>query len=145
MKLLGPRLYWPKAAAVLLCLYAAGYALLMLYFVFIAFEVLGAFVLFLGILPLAVTPFMALIHLSRATTPDSKAPVRPKYMTMIMTAPTVFWSYIALRNLSYQFPDDADRIIMLIGLIAVPAILSLWLLVTFVLLALRKTLPTDQP
>lgn len=135
MTLLGPQLYWPKAAAFLLCLYAACYGLLMLYFVFIAIETLGAIVWFLGMLMLATTPFLALIHLSRATTSDSTAPARPLLMTIIMIAPTLFWG---------KANFDSLRPIALYGkmeflLLGMPATLSFWLLVTFALLALRKT------
>ncbi len=134
---LGPRLWVPKAAAVVLCLYATAYSLLVLSFVFIAGETLGAFVWFLGALALAVTPFIALIHLSRATTPESTAPARPLMMMVITAAPTLYWGFALFSGLSRGSCEDFGDVSVAVGLIAVPAILSFWLFVTFVLLAFR--------
>lgn len=137
MTLLGARLIGPKIAAFALAFYAGCYGLFLLFIVVAALFSWAAFLMLTGLLALAATPFIAVLHLFRATTPDVNPPAYPKTMAVVMCVPTLFWVYLYYDTVGFDRLFDLKGQFRALIFVLTPGLLSLWLVVTFVLLALR--------
>lgn len=127
-----PSLIGAKIMAGILSLYAFGYAVVLLMFGgFFATDPWGI-VFLLAMLALAITPFMALVHLWRLSEICPEKPPRPVLMAVIMAMPALFWGYAA-----FDAPDGRDNFWWTFSLLWVPGLLALGLCVIFVQLAFR--------
>lgn len=126
----------PFIAAIILAAYATCYGLVLFFFSFGMMRTSSqGFFIVLFLFFLAATPFIALSQIARYRTPDPSAPVRPILMTLVMLAPTLFWGYIAediFGPFTYRTLSDFAAAMLSV---LVPALLSLWLAVTFALIA----------
>ncbi len=139
MDIIGRRLIGPKIAAIALCVYAGVYGLLLLLMLAIVSSGFDNFVPFwmIGLLAMAVTPFVAVAHLYRAAMPDVDPPARPITMAVVMAVPTIFWLYMFLDNVDLDSITELTNQHFALVYILIPGLLSLWLVVAFALLARR--------
>ena len=131
------KLLYPKIAAWLLAAYAVVYTVLMLVF-------LGAgvsrdpsvAVYILAMLALAITPFLALVHLPRVQ--DGTIGLMAVGMALIMACPTVFWGALFIAEATSPVNHDIRDMSVAIGLLGMPAALSTILCFTFARAAWRQ-------
>lgn len=139
MPLLGKNLTGPKLAAAALSVYAAVYLVFLMYAVGADIIRLWQDVwMVLFYLFMAAAPFTAMSHLYRITHPVKNRPVRPKVLAVYMALPTLFWLYVIVNGLRTIMRQPFDSMLIALGISGVPAILSIWLLVAFILLARRR-------
>ena len=139
MTLLGPRLTMPFVAAVILAVYAVCYGLVLLLFSYAMIRTAPLFGLSVAFLYfLAATPFIALSQITRYRTPNADRPVRPILMTAVMLAPALFWGYMAQDQLGASGYRSVSQDMLTVAGCLVPALLSLWLAVTFGLIAYQN-------
>lgn len=142
---LGPRLRGAKFAAFVLAIYATIYAGLLLFLVVgSASRHIEVVLPLFGLFALAATPFLALIHLARATDKNASPPTRPKIMALVMAVPTVFWFYTSYETIPPSGGMNVEQSAAFLAFLAMPAFLSMWLFYTFVLLALQGGVPATS-
>ncbi len=127
----------PLAAAIILAIYAAIYALILLSFVSGGhFDLLIA-ALVCALLALATTPFFALVYLPRQQKDISKRAAI--WMSVVMACPSLAWGVTTI-----QWIADLGlrEIWFALGTAAVPAVLSIYLTVVFAKAAYRKRVQT---
>ena len=137
MTLLGEDLTAPKLIAIALAVYAVCYGTLFLIFIGIALLDSVAGLAFFGLIALATTPFFAIAHLNRVTDKGNGPPARPAIMATVMAVPAAFWLYASVNSGTPLYYTQFVDAMWVAGFILIPGLLSLWLAVTFAVLAVQ--------
>ena len=135
----GPQLFVPMIVASILAAYAVGYgiALLVVMSSMLQFAENSIFAV-LGMLILAATPFVALIHLNRVRNGQDDPPPRPRTMALVMCAPAMFWGWVSFGLITPDWYRYLEGFLLTVVAVAVPAHVSLRLVVTFARLGWRR-------
>jgi len=132
-----PRLIFPNIAAVILALFALAYSVILLWFIFSLFRSLdvGEILYFTMLLGLATTPFPAIVYLRKLRYGSiGKAAI---LMVFIMGCPSLYWGVVFLEAILDVRLDDLGELFSLLGLVGIPAGLSIYLAIVFALFALQ--------